>query len=152
MTKKQPAGIKLACLFIWIGAIVALVGSVVTVTAVSAASAVLNSALFGMVGTAFTAVGVAAGILGIVFALVMFLLGWALWKHYAIAWYIAFLVVFVQLVVVVGSMILTWTFTPMVFVSIALTGVFIYALLSKESIKICKVHLGDYKGHKGLTA
>lgn len=146
MGKKQPWGIKLTCLIMWIGAIVAGIGSVVTIALTDAMNTVVNSALFGIIGTVFTAVGVTASIMGIVIAVVMFLLAWALWKHYTIAWYIVFLLVLAQLVVAVGSTILAMSFNVMVLVSGALTAVILYALVSKDSMKACKAHLGKWKG------
>ena len=145
MAKKQPWGITLTCLFMWIGAAVALVGAVITMALTSVVGA-FSTAVFGTIGTLLTTIGVAAGIIGIVMAIVMLFLGWALWKHYTVAWYVVFLLVFVQLIAVIGSMALALTFSPMIFISIALTAVILFALLSKDAMKACKAHLGNYKG------
>ena len=149
MGKKIPNGLKLASILIWIEATIMTISSILAI----AWGATLSSFL-GI--SDLTAMFAAAGIVTLIIAVLWFILGYGIWKKNIYAWYIAFALTLISMVVGVIGVIGYFfnllgfaglgTIGLMSFVSLIVTLIQFFALADKDSMKACKVKIGSWKG------
>lgn len=148
MAKKAPNSLKLASILIWIGAAIMAIGSLMTI--------VMGTTVSTFLGISdLTSMFVAAGIFTLIIAAAWFFVGYGVWKMNTYAWWIAFVLTLLAAISSVlgfiGGLLGTALFGlgaigVMSIISLAITIILLLALVDKDSMKACKVKIGDWKG------
>ena len=148
MAKRIPSGMKLASVLIWFEAVIAILASVL---AIGMGTAVAT--YFGLTG--LISVFTAAGLIGLALGVVWAVLGYLLWKMNTYAWWIAFILTLFSLIGTIfgifagffGVVITGFgTLSVMAIIGLVLNLVKFAALTDKDSMKSVKVKLGSWKG------
>ena len=145
MAKKIPNGLKLASILIWIEAAIMAIGSIMAIAMGTAVSSYMGLADLAAL---FATVGIAT----LIIAIVWFIIGIGVWKTNAYAWGIAF--IFVLLAVIFGVIglfagllgIAAYTVGVMSVINLVVAVIQLFALIDKDSMKACKIKIGNWKG------
>ena len=145
MVKRIPNGLKFASILIWIEAAIMAIGSVMAIVYGTPVSTYLGR-------SDLTSMFVAAGVVTLIIAVAWFFLGFGVWKMNIYAWWVAFVFVFLAVISgVIGLFggllgIAAYTIGFMSFISLVIAVIQLLALVDKDSMKACKVKIGDWKG------
>jgi len=142
--KQQPGGLILSCLLLWIGAGITLISAIsATLLGTTLAQSIGG---FGFGIAELTAAHIAAlSAFTWFIAILAIVLGIFLWMRNTYAWWIAFVFAIISVLGALSGLFLA-AIGIMTFVGIAIAIVTLFALLQTDTMKVCKVKLGSWKG------